>query len=190
MFYVIMTPLVISAILSVIWCIRSMKDTPRTHKYKTPKIERVDSSYVNHAWKETVDSIYSKLVSCGMENISKEDIAKTLMAFLHSGYYKYLYGDKSGRGFASDMVYATLAVLLSSDSLLVDLLKRFNVVDEGFFYVIIKLFQLDNRLNKDFFEDAIMKKNKSDIKNFVEYINTGYGIEGWTLKQCYTKVYE
>lgn len=47
MFYVIMTPLGICAILSVIWCIRSMKDnTPhRTHKYKTPKIERIDSSF-------------------------------------------------------------------------------------------------------------------------------------------------
>lgn len=185
MFYVIMTPLVISAILSVIWCIRSMEYTPRTHKYKTPKIERVDSSYVNHAWKEAVDSIYSKLVSCGMENISKEDIAKTFMAFIHSEDYKYL----AGR-LAFDMNYALYAVLQSSDSFLIDLLKRFNVVNEGFFYVIIKLFQLNNRLNKDFFEDAIMKKNKSDIKNFVEYINTGYGIEGWTLKQCYTKVYE
>lgn len=156
----------------------------------SPRYDRIDSSFVNPAWKEDIDSIYSKLVSCGMENISKEDIAKTFMSFLHSEDYEYLLKDKSVRRFALDMVYASYAVLQSSDSLLVDLLKRFNVINEGFFYVIIKLFQLNNRLNKDFFEDAIMKKNKSDIKNFVEYINTGYGIEGWTLKQCYTKAYE
>lgn len=179
MFYVIMTPLVICAILSVIWCIRSEKDTPAHTKSKTPKIERIDSSYANHKWKEKVDYIYSKFVACGMENISKNDFAKTLINFIHNNKHC---------PFTNPSTYIEYILYISNDLVLADLLKIFNVVDEVFLYVMEKLFRLG--LDKDFFEDSIMKLNKSDIKNFVEYISTDYGIEGWALKQCYTKKYE
>ena len=114
-----------------------------------------------------------------MENISKNDFAKTLINFFHNNKH---------HPFMNPSTYIEYILYISNDLVLADLLKIFNVVDEVFLYVMEKLFRLG--LDKDFFEDSIMKLNKSDIKNFVEYISTDYGIEGRALKLCYTKKYE
>lgn len=172
MFYVIMTPLVISAILSVIWCIRPMKDNPsRAHKYKTPKIERVDSSFENEENVRYLDCLYRRLTRCGITEYSIDHIAKCICKFEQK--------DKDNIS----------RIVLYNSLLTVELFNKFKM-SSNTFVLLLKLSEIDNSLNRNFFEDDLIRRNKSNLKNFVQYVGTGYGHEGWTLKQCYTKKYE
>lgn len=170
MFYVIMTPLVICAILSVIWCIRSMKDnTPhRTHKYKTPKIERIDSSLEDEKNVRYLDCLYRRLVRCGITEYSIDYIAQCICDFEQK--------DKDNIS----------RIVLYNSLLTAELFNKFKMSTAAF-ALLLKLSEIDNSLNRKFFEDHLTRQNKRDIQDFVQYVSTGYGTEGWTLKQCYTK---